>query len=423
MTWNGVRAGGFLTLSDPLLVLAAAAAAPSMFAASGRRTALPPAWILVPAGAFTAIGLVSVVFLGDSPASLAGLLRLVAAMTLVPFAVGVVGGQLGAVVLLVDLWVASAAVNSGVAISDYAFGTTFGETITGVASLGRSTGLTTHSNHLAFVMVFSIPLAIGRLATARGRPARLFFAIATGAVLMAVMTSGSRGGLVGAAIAIAITPFLMPAELRRRTLAWIAIAGSVALLVGTVTFRDEALVALDRLIGSSTETASAVSESDQERARLRHEAIENFTRNPIFGSGIAHSRSAHNVYLQLLASTGMLGTLAFIAYLLGCYWLSRRVTRQRDLPVSVRAIAATAGASAVTWALLGMVENQFADRYLFVPGGLVVACAWFAAAFSTPPRSAREAGPNLCTGNFLDRLPPAPATGGLNRSPRPSHHA
>lgn len=376
MTWNGVRFGGVFAISDLFLMTATIAAVPSMFRDDPGRIALPPLWVIVPAGVLTSVGLISVIFLGDVAGSLIGMLRLVAAMVLVPFAVGVIGGQLGTIVLLVDLWIVSAVVSAGVAISDFAIGTTFGQTITHVASLGRSTGLTTHSNHLAFVMALTAPLAIGRLAVARTWTMRIVFGGALAAVMMAVMASGSRGGLVGAALAVSVTPFLMPHGLRKRTFSWIALAGAAAVLAGSFVFADDALVALDRLTGKTTEVAS-VSESDFIRAELRRQSIENFSNNPIAGSGLAHSRDAHNIFLQLLASTGVIGTLAFIAFLLGYFDLSRQLSRRRSLPTEVRVIAATAGVSAITWGALGMVENQLADRYLFVPCGFVIACAWF----------------------------------------------
>lgn len=377
MTWNGVRIAGVFAISDLLLMGATVCAIPSLIRTREHRRMLPPAWVLIPAGIFVVTGLVSLLFLGDVPGSLIGLLRLVIAMTLVPFAFGVIGGQLKAVVLLVDLWILSALVNSFVAISDYILGTTIGLGITHVESLGRSTGLTTHSNHLAYVVVLTLPLAIGRLSTARTKPMQLFFAAACGALLMAVMASGSRGGLVGVALAIGVTPLLMPRELRKRAMTMIGLVIVVAVLIGSFSFRDQALVGFERLTGGSSSTQSAVSESDQIRAGVRKEAIANFTRNPITGSGLAHSRDAHNIYLQLLASTGVVGTLAFISYLFGYFLLSRKTVKQRGRSIEIRTIAATAGVSAITWGILGLVENQIADRYLFVPCGFVVACAWY----------------------------------------------
>lgn len=380
MTWNGVRLGGSFAISDLFLLMATGCATPSIVLRRDRWRVLLPFWVIIPALAFTLVGLVALLAFGDLPASLVGLVRLVVAMVLVPFTVGVIGGHLRCVVLLVDLWILSAIVNAAVAISDFTIHTTIGERITHIASAGRSTGLTTHSNHLAVVMVLTIPLVVGRLATAKTKTKQLIYTGALCATLMAIMSSGSRGGIGGAALAIGITPFLMPRELRGVTLKWLAFAGAIALIVGGIAFRDTALVALDRLTGSGATTVQDVGESDRERAGLRTEAIEQFFHNPVVGTGLAHSRDAHNIYLQLLASTGLVGFCAFVAYLVGYFRLSRRIERFKGLPLEIRAIAAMAGASAITWGLLGMVENQIADRYLYVQCGFVIACSWMAMA-------------------------------------------
>jgi hypothetical protein len=53
------------------------------------------------------------------------------------------------------------------------------------------------------------------------------------------------------------------------------------------------------------------------------------------------------------------------------------VFRDPNLDIEASAIVAAAGASVVVWALLGLVENQLADRYLYVPTGLIIAGLWY----------------------------------------------
>ena len=257
--------------------------------------------------AFVGVGITSLLFFGDSPGSLVGLVRLVMAMLLVPFAVGVIGGHMRSVVLLVDLWILSAMVNAAVAISDFTIGTTIGERVTHVLSQGRSTGLSTHSNHLALIMVLTIPLVVARLATANTRVKQIAYTLALCATLMAVMASGSRGGLGGAALAIGVDPVPDASRAAQTYFKWLAFAGAVALIAGGLAFRDSALIAIDRLTGSSATTVQNVEESDRERAGLRAAGKAQFLHNPIIGSGLAHSRDAHNIYLQLMASTGLVG--------------------------------------------------------------------------------------------------------------------
>jgi O-antigen ligase len=120
-----------------------------------------------------------------------------------------------------------------------------------------------------------------------------------------------------------------------------------------------------------------VADSDNQRKSLRAESLEQFESNPITGAGLVNARDAHLIYLQLLASTGLAGVTAFLAFLVGSVATSRKVFRDPNLDLEASAIVAAAGAAVIVWALLGLVENQLADRYLYVPTGLIIAGLWY----------------------------------------------
>jgi O-antigen ligase len=396
MTLNGVRAGGSMAVSDAFLLLALAAATPSLFRRELARPFMLPLWLTLPAGALVFVGLVSMVFLGDSLVSLAGLLRMVAALLLVPLAVGMIGGTQRTIVWLVELWIVSAMINAGVAIVDYGLHLGIGERITHVISAGRSTGLTTHSNHLGVAMCMTTPLILGRMVAAKTLFQRLFFFGALCATGLAVLSTGSRGALVAFGVAALLGTAVLPVELRWRTWKVLFVAGIAGVVLAGVAFRGEALNSIERLTGGGdAELQYQVSESDSERAGVRAAGIAQFTGSPIFGAGLVHARDAHLIYLQLAASSGLIGLFAFLTFFGGSIMASRRVARAPDIPLEVRAVVAGAGASVAVWAILGLVENQISDRYLFVPSGIVVAGIWYGvrniSAYGQQPSDSRRA--------------------------------
>jgi hypothetical protein len=379
MTWNGVRVGGSLAVSDVFLILAAAAAVPALFDRTLMRQFMLPVWITVPVLVISLIGLISMVFLDDSLVSLAGLLRLIAAMILVPSVIGAVGGQQRALPWLVDMWILSAMANSAVAIADYGLHLGIGEKITHVISAGRSTGLTTHSNHLGVAMCMTTPLILGRMVAAKTRVLQVAFFLALCVVGLSVLSTGSRGALVGYVVAVLIGTAVLPREVRNKTWKWVFVAGIAGVLMAGLAFRGEALNSVKRLTGGEGDTviAAQVSDSDEERSGLRAESIAQFESNPIIGAGLVNARDAHLIYLQLAASTGLLGLTAFLTFFAGSIATSRKVFRDPNLDLEASAIVAAAGAAVLIWALLGLVENQLADRYLYVPTGFIIAGLWY----------------------------------------------
>lgn len=377
MTMNGVRAAGTLAVSDVLLLLAAAAATPALFDRRLQRQFMLPVWITIPALLISLIGLISMVFLDDSLVSLAGLLRLIAAMTLVPAVLGAIGGEQRALPWLVDMWILSAMINSAVAIGDYGLHLGIGEKITHVISAGRSTGLTTHSNHLGVAMCLTTPLVLGRMVVAKTPVLRGAFFLALCVLGLAVLSTGSRGALVAYVLAVIIGTLMLPAQMRRQTIKWVFVAGLAGMLMAGVAFRGEALNSVKRITGGGAEVRAQVADSDQERAGAREAGIQQFESNPILGAGLVNARDAHLIYLQLAASSGLVGLTAFLTFLVGSVAASRRIFRDPNLDPEASAIVAAAGAAVVIWALLGLVENQLADRYLYVPSGLIVAGLWY----------------------------------------------
>jgi hypothetical protein len=64
---------------------------------------------------------------------------------------------------------------------------------------------------------------------------------------------------------------------------------------------------------------------------------------------------------------------AFCWFLVGSLLAGLRVARDRRVSSDVSSLAGALAATMATWIVMGVVENQLIDRYLFVPCGFIVA--------------------------------------------------
>ncbi len=126
----------------------------------------------------------------------------------------------------------------------------------------------------------------------------------------------------------------------------------------------EALAHGDRLVGGASGARS-----DHERHALLLQARTDFLHSPLFGIGPRVVNEAHDVYLQLLASGGVIALASFLVFVGGLV-LALRSGLRVD-----RRLALACGAATGTWLLVGVVENQLVEPYLYVPAGLLVGLA------------------------------------------------
>jgi hypothetical protein len=368
-SWNGLRAGAGLAVCDVFFALTAISFV--VLVAHRRVRTVVPKWLLVPAYVLLVDVLVSTLADGNAGALVPGI-RLVAAMLLTPLVIGYTAGNLRALPLIVECWLISATVNAGVASIDYLGGAHLGESLTGVLGITRQAGLTTQPNHLGFVCVFALPFFVARLLSTRDRRAQAAYLAGMGVALMGLLASGSRGGLVVGVFTLAAAPFFQSA-LRQRALRLVSLVVVLAAVAIVILPSNLSLVSLERLTGSSAAIAG-VERSDTVRAVKREEAIDNFNASPLYGSGFNSIREAQNVYLQLLSAGGLIALLAWVAFALGGLAAALRFSRSPGLPTSLRTIGGAVAGTFAAWLLLGAVENQLYDRYLFVPCGIFVTC-------------------------------------------------
>lgn len=390
ITWNGIRLGGASASSptgvgggafgDATMALAFIAVMADVI---GRRRPLPmPPWLLLAGfGLFFAF-VVTMIFppsvslaqksvlaqatlaQQDSVTGPVGslglgtdtitLIEFELALVLIPILLATVGTTARRCRLMMDLWVAGAVVNAAAGILDLA-GIHLGPA---VVSQSRSTGLTIHPNYLALTCVIALPMAM--VWFGRSRRWNVAATIAVAALAGGVSVSGSRAGFAAAGIAALLTVLLVP-KLRRALPYVLPIVGALLIVVLLFTSTGHKLLVQLRLAKSTTTTTSG---SNYQRSLVANVAWAQIKVRPISGVGWSVVTGAHDIYLELLDSGGVIALAAFLTFLGGMI-----ASLRRALSGPLRDEAIVCGIGIVAWLANGVFDNQVADKYLyFVPG-------------------------------------------------------
>lgn len=271
---------------------------------------------------------------------------------------------------LTAAWVLGAAVNAAVALADETGLTSISARFVAVDVGGRQAGLTAQPNHLALSVGLAAPVAVWFLLSTRGRE-RVGWGVVAAVMGGGLVVSGSRGGLVVALGAVLVA--VAVDRVGRRGL--LPLAGAV-LGAGTLLVAFFPTV-LDRLGRELRLTgAESAAESDAIRARIHAQALADIEHSPLRGIGLHVMTEGHSIYLQLGASGGALLVLGFLATAAGALLDGAALARSGTAAAGLaRALVVAFGA----WLVVGVVENQIADLYLYVPlallAGLTVAAA------------------------------------------------
>jgi O-antigen ligase len=176
------------------------------------------------------------------------------------------------------------------------------------------------------ILALGIPVAIALAVGLRQVGLRLAAAGAAAIMALALILTLSRMSWVGAAAGALVTIALLPGRLRL-----VALVGTAAVVAVTVSVAvgAEGTDLIERAQSLSDPTSASVSTGDTDRGRVRiwDASLDVFRANPIagvglgdlgeelvgrvgFGSGV--NGHAHSVYLQTLATAGVLGALALL---------------------------------------------------------------------------------------------------------------
>jgi O-antigen ligase len=377
VAWNGAPPKS-VAAPDLLLVAALAALA---FCWVQDSVEIPiPGWLVGTAALLISAQLLDQFFLvthppQDQPPSftpvgppLLTLFRVELGMLVLPLVVGAVASTWQRANLLANLWVLSATVSAAVGAFDSATGAGIGVSITGLGGgeAGRVSGLSIHPNALALTCCMALPIALLRAAQLRGL-GRAAAVGASGILIIGVLASGSRVGVVGVALAVGLTGMLI-ARLRTRILA----AGMAAIVAFGVVAAfapsgSSLFSGIDRLEGSGSASGASTQRFDQ-----LHESIHLAWGHPFTGIGFQVISDAHNLWVQVWETAGLFGILALLLYVIGVFHLGWRLYREAALPRGSPEFVGALTVSFAIWLVSGFLQNPIADRYIYVPVGLLL---------------------------------------------------
>jgi putative inorganic carbon (hco3(-)) transporter len=231
---------------------------------------------------------------------------------------------------------------------------------------GRITSFLFHFNSLAGYLNLVLALSLAAMVLAKELWVRGAALACHGMALAALYFTGSRGGLIAyAAMLLASMYFLKP----RRT-AFLRVLSAMAVAW--------ALVAVLQLLPSRIEVEgeSRFQQVDEftsiSRLALWNAAGAMFVQHPVLGVGYGNYRSlysdyipgaapneldAHNMYLQMLSETGVIGFLAFSVLLVGLAIAAIKAARNPDPLYRLAGIAM--GGALVATLTHGMVDYLF----------------------------------------------------------------
>jgi O-antigen ligase len=301
------------------------------------------------------------------------------------FILALVGTE-GMALHLVRIWVLGAAANGVLSVTDLLGLTSVSSSLLDQEYGLRVAGLTIHPNHLGLSILLALPGALMCIkhSSVLGR---ILWTLASVMVLSGILLSGSRACLV-AVVGIFLFYFFYGRPLKhtlKRLAASVVLFSVLAFFVyyTNVNFQNSATESQSAEIAQSAAYgflrlvgAESVGESDEERIRMYREALDGFMTSPLIGDGYSHVRTAHDIYLQLLQSGGLLGTFGFLVFCGGVFVSAHRSCR--DLPTGqpLRDIVVAMVVAMATWLLVGLVFNLIQDRFLYIPAAIILAVAY-----------------------------------------------
>ena len=370
-SFRGVGDAGMLRLHW----LLAAALAALVVVDILRRGTLPEAWRARPFWclvlAFYAVNAIAALGSDFQDVSLRFMVLLGAAFTLVALGMLLIDGA-GFVRILPRVVVASVFTSSVLAVLGYMLDLPL--FISPVS--GRAVGGTPHPNNMALMTIFSLPLTVGLILTARSLFSRLALLAVFATNVLAVILTFSRGG----AIILALSVPLMLWEFRR-----MIAPRNLGLLLGTGGLVLALLLVLvpDTYTGRLRSIRDADDFAMNRRLSYIQVARDLVRQRPLLGSGpdtfaplyaaseLGRSftrphesglRKAHNTYIEVLVGTGLVGLCLFIAILMHALLCFGRA-RARFMARGLAAEALLTGAYRVAFLTLLLYLFFFSDVY------------------------------------------------------------
>ncbi len=170
---------------------------------------------------------------------------------------------------------------------------------------------------------FFICTSFGTLFCFRSRITKKWFVPIAAILIFGLFLTGKRGPFIFLVASILIIYFYEgPVQTRvirvmQILLIILAVYAALSLLTSVTNNKG-----IQRIFGSVQELATTRSVEDEGREQLRDKALEYFKKNPVWGIGWYNYKNlyrlrrthVHNIYLQLLCETGIVGFLIFLSF-------------------------------------------------------------------------------------------------------------
>jgi O-antigen ligase len=253
----------------------------------------------------------------------------------------------------------------------------------------RYSGPMEDSNFWGRVLVLGLPMALAlahRATAARRRLPTTGWVVSVLLLLGAVYLTQSRGTLLTAGVAVVVWVVAAGPSVRRRALLTLPLLALVLLLPGigdrlvnvSEAFEDAPAYSKDPSIVERGVAGQIAGQIWQEHpllgtglATFAHELDDYAAREPDLLIGV--TTATHNLYLEILSETGVVGLAGWIALIGGCVVLAlRSIIRlagaPRDGPdgAPTRALAAAVLSAVVSWSVASVFLHLALVRTLWV---------------------------------------------------------
>jgi O-antigen ligase len=259
-------------------------------------------------------------------------------------------------------------------------------------------GSLSNPNDLAFALVVGLPFcAWYALGSERSRPLRLLMAAAIAAVLVMLLRTGSRGGLLAMICIAAALAFTARGKLRFVVLAATFVIAVAAIVVVPQEIRHRYATIVDDNADETADAADALEVShaigsSQARWALLVTSLRVTLHNPVFGVGIGNFTGAnaaltkrsgqrvswqvtHNSYTQVSSECGIPAALIFLGIVFYCLRTTNRLRKAARRHPELNAQAAMAFwlfAAFVAYACSASFNSYAFSYYLPILAGIVV---------------------------------------------------
>jgi len=274
-------------------------------------------------------------------------------------------------------------------------------------------GRYSNSNDLATMLLISLPFLGFTAMRPDNGVRRLVAAAGFAPILLAVMGTASRGGMVGAAVALLVFFFNVGFAQKMKLMLVVSVGLALVLTImpGAVAARFASLFSDQADMSQMDDAALSSFASAQSRKMLLLDSITVSLQHPIMGVGpgnfpVAQNTLAlargeetgdwhltHNTYTQLSSESGIPGLLLFLAAIVLCL---RCISRTLKLPVppdssamrDIRAIALTLRVSLAAFLSCAIFASLAYMPVVTILSGLALAleyCATKQLAAAPPP--------------------------------------